>query len=340
MHRGAAACLYAAAFVLSTAIIVSTSAEAPAAGGTARTPPAAKASAPAGVSSLVAVAERESHPVISLSQLLASTPADSLVAPLRRFEADHARGGGEGGSAGEAALLLGQLHSARGEYRPAAEAFARAAARLDPARKPEARYWQGLAWLALGESNQARAALDDVAELEGPWRAPARLALAQAWDLARRPDRATDVLERLLAGDPGEAAPAAIEQLAALYDQAGKNDRGRKLRERLLHDYPRSMEAAAARLAIFSAADARPVENRAGDVAVVIGSFVDQARARSLAAAARSAGFPEAQVISQGQGLAAVHSVRIGVFPSAGEARRAADQAEKALGVSAQLARP
>src|SRR5439155_7027686 len=109
--------------------------------------------------------------------------------------------------------------------------------------------------------------------------------------------------------------------------------------ERLLHDYPRSMEAAAARLAVFSAAGEKVV-SRAGEVAVVIGSFVDQGRARSLAAAARAAGFPEAQVMSQGQGVAAVHTVRIGVFPTASDARRAADQAEKALGVAAQLARP
>jgi cell division septation protein DedD len=98
------------------------------------------------------------------------------------------------------------------------------------------------------------------------------------------------------------------------------------------------MEAAAARLAVFVAAGTP--ESGIRDVAVVIGSFVDPARARSLAAAARSAGFPEAEVISRGQGPAAVHSVRIGVFPSAGEARRAADQAERALGVSAQLTRP
>ncbi|MGH7741668.1 MAG: hypothetical protein ACRENS_06565, partial [Candidatus Eiseniibacteriota bacterium] len=36
---------------------------------------------------------------------------------------------------------LGQRHYARGEYRQAAEHFALAAARLEPARKPTARYW-------------------------------------------------------------------------------------------------------------------------------------------------------------------------------------------------------
>src|SRR5688572_29225699 len=101
MKRNAAACGYAAAFFLvCVAVLV----------------PAGAAAQPA-----------------SLAGLLAGTPADSLVLPLRRFEADRARAG----EAGEAALVLGHLHAARGEYRPAAEAFGRAAARLDPGRKPE-----------------------------------------------------------------------------------------------------------------------------------------------------------------------------------------------------------
>ncbi|MBI1795999.1 MAG: SPOR domain-containing protein [Candidatus Eisenbacteria bacterium] len=273
---------------------------------------------------------------MSLGALLATTPADSLIGPLRRYETDRSMAA----AAGEAALTLGRLHAARGEYRPAAEAFARAAARLDPARKPEARLWLGFAWLALGATDQARAALDEVASVPGPHRAAARLALAQAWDAARRPDRAAAVLEGLLADDPGEAAPAALDRLATLDDDAGHADRARRLRERLLRDFPRSIEAAAARRAVFSAAAARPDERRVGGIAVVIGSFLDEARARSLASAARSAGFSGATVVSQGQGLAAVHSVRIGVFATAAEAHRAADQAEKALGVSAELTRP
>lgn len=277
----------------------------------------------------------------TLRELLAAMPGDSLVAPLRRFEAERARGGtaAAGGSAAEAALTLGHLHAARGEYRPAAEAFARAAARLDPAGKPEARYLLGLAWLALGETHQARAALEEVAAAEGPRRAAARLALAQTWELARRPDRALEILDRLANEEPGEFTPAVLERLAALHDDNGHLDRGRRARERLLAEFPRSMEAAAARRVVFgsgaSAAGARP-----GTIAVVIGSFVDAARARSLAASARSSGFPEAEVVSQGQGLAAVHTVRVGAFPSAAEARRAATQAEQALGVSAQIVRP
>jgi tetratricopeptide (TPR) repeat protein len=269
-----------------------------------------------------------------LRALLASTPADSLVRPLRRYEGDHARSP----EAAEAALLLGQLEYARGEYRHAAETFARAAARLDPARKPAARYHAGLAWLALGEPDQARAALEEVANGTGDSRQEALLAVAQAWELARRPDRAEETLAALLAGDPGEAGPAALERAMAIAVRDDREDQARKLRERLLARYPRSMEAAAARLATFAPADARPVaEARAGAVAVVIGSFVDPGRARSLAAAARAAGFVDARVVSHGEGLAAVHTVRLGIYPRVSEARKAGDQAAQALGVAFEL---
>ena len=103
----------------------------------------------------------------TLEELVRHRPADSLVVPLRRFE-NEARRPADGA---RAAMLLGQLYYARGEYRPAAEAFSRAAARLDPAHKPEARYWMGLAWLALGDAGQARA-------VENPAR---RASSATAW---------------------------------------------------------------------------------------------------------------------------------------------------------------
>src|SRR5947207_755314 len=106
---------------------------------------------------------------VPLDSLVDHHPADSLVVPLRRFENEAPRPS-EGAAA---AWLLGQLHYARGEYRPAAEAFSRAAARLDPARKPEARYWAGLAWLALGDPGQARAAFEELSKPGSPRRAEA-----------------------------------------------------------------------------------------------------------------------------------------------------------------------
>src|SRR5438876_7783896 len=82
-----------------------------------------------------------------LETVLQSRPADSLVTPLKLFESRH----GHEPAGAEAALLLGKLHYARGEYRQAVEAFARAAARFDPSRKDEARTWLGLSWLAVHE---------------------------------------------------------------------------------------------------------------------------------------------------------------------------------------------
>ena len=192
---------------------------------------------------LIASGAAAAPPPGSLRELLAATPADSLPVVLRPFESPRARSP-EGT---EAVLLLGQLHYARGEYRQAAETFARAAARLEPARKPEARYWAGLAWLALGEPNQARAALDEVVSAGGPRQAQAMLAQAQVWELAQRPARAAEVLGLLLNGEPGEAGPAALERAAALADGDGHEEDARKARERLLREYPRSIEAAAAR---------------------------------------------------------------------------------------------
>src|SRR5262249_48874926 len=151
-----------------------------------------------------------------------------------------------------------------------------AAARLDPGRKPEARYWAGLAWLALGDANQARAALDEVVGGGGLRHTEAMLAQVQAWDLAQRPEHATETLDALLAADPGEVGPAAVERSAARAEREGHEDRARQARERLLRDYPRSIEAAAARLAVFAPGAPRAgAGGRAGAIAVVIGSFSD-----------------------------------------------------------------
>src|SRR6266436_7212957 len=84
----------------------------------------------------------------------------------------------------------GQRHYARGEYRQAADAFGRAAARLEPARKPEARYWSGLSWLGAGDAVQARSAFEDVIAAGSPRRAFAELGMAQSWELAGQGDRA------------------------------------------------------------------------------------------------------------------------------------------------------
>src|SRR5262245_1839917 len=81
----------------------------------------------------------------SVGSILARTPSDSLPAVLRRIEAT-SRDPAEGA---QAVMILGQLHFARGEFRDAAAAYARAAARLAPSDKPGARYAQGLSFLGL-----------------------------------------------------------------------------------------------------------------------------------------------------------------------------------------------
>jgi tetratricopeptide (TPR) repeat protein len=143
----------------------------------------------------------------------------------------------------------GQMHFARGEYRLAADAFARAGARLDPARKPGARYWSGLSWLGANDPVQARSAFEDVIASSPPLRPFATLGLAQSWDLARRPDRVLDVLSQLLASGSGEAMPAALARFAELAGAKGRAQDAKRAEERLQRDWPSSMEASALRLA-------------------------------------------------------------------------------------------
>jgi tetratricopeptide (TPR) repeat protein len=143
----------------------------------------------------------------------------------------------------------GQMHFARGEYRQAADAFARAGARLDPSRKPGARYWSGLSWLGTNDPVQARSAFEDVIASSPSLRPLATLGLAQSWDLARRPDKALDVLSALLTSGSGEAMPAALARFAALAGAKGRAQDAKRAEERLQRDWPSSMEASALRLA-------------------------------------------------------------------------------------------
>jgi tetratricopeptide (TPR) repeat protein len=264
-----------------------------------------------------------------LQSLLERYAADNLVAPLRQFENEH----GRGPEGAEAALLLGRLHFARGEYLQAAGAFSRAAARLDPTRKHEARYWAGLSWLAMKEPNQARAALEEVAVPGSPRRADAMLGVALAWELAGRPDRAFDQLESLLEHEPGEAAPAALERQIALAERLRKPGVAERARARLIGDYPHRMEAARA----ASPTAESPAGSGAGGVAVQLGAFSSASRARSLVNAAHRAGFKNAEVVTRGEGSARLYVVRLGVFPTTGEARKMGEQAGRSLGVTYRL---
>jgi len=269
-------------------------------------------------------------PASDLRAVLERTPADSLVAPLRAFEGGH----GRGREAGDAALLLGKLHFARGEYRAAADDFTRAAARLEPSLKPEARYWEGLACLGVPDLDQARAALEEVDRAGGGRQAGARLALALIWERSGKPERARGLLESLAANDPGESGAAALERLAALEEAQGHPESAARTRERLLRQYPRSPEASRE-----SAVPRIPVPAPRQMVAVQIGAFLDRVRAERLAEAAIRAGFPEVEVVRRGNGPAALFSVVLGRYADAAAARRDGDRAAAALGVTWQAIR-
>ena len=172
--------------------------------------------------------------------LPASTSADSVALVLRSWELR----GGPGVRPGEAAFALGQYRYARGEYEPAAAAFVRAAARLDGADRTAARLGFARATLALGRAAAARPAFDEVAHAGPLLRSSALLGLAQCWDAEGHPEKSFDVLRTLLAGEAGEAGPAALERYAALAVQFHRDREAADARTRLKQQYPHSIEAA------------------------------------------------------------------------------------------------
>lgn len=261
--------------------------------------------------------------------MLDAIPADSLAAPLRQLESRSA-----GAEAARIAMTLGRLHLSRGEYREAADAFGRAAARLDPANKAEARYWAGIAWLGAGQPAQARSVLEEVTREPSPWRGAGLVALSRSWESSRRPERALETLDEAAKEPEGAHTPQLLERYAALQEAAGHSAVAERARERLLKEYPRSIEAAEARRARLAAS-----AEGTGNFAVVIGTFLDPARARSLASTAQRAGFENARVETRGEGLAAVHSVWLGTWSDPNKARAAGEQAARALGVTWELTR-
>jgi tetratricopeptide (TPR) repeat protein len=266
----------------------------------------------------------------SLEDVITQVPADSLAPVLRRTEqrAESAE------KAGEAAMMLGRLHYARGEYRMAADAFARAAARLDPSLKAEAHYWAGTSWLAMRSPNPARAAFEAVVASASPRRTEAMLGIATAWEQSDRPDRAYETLEDLLANDPGEAGPPALERYAVLADRFQRPRVAAAARARLLEQYPESMEATAAALSLEAATQAAMA---AGALGVLAGRFTTASRAQSLAARAIRVGFADARVIEQGAGPTRSYAVQFGSYATEAEARTARDRAVRILGVNAHV---
>jgi tetratricopeptide (TPR) repeat protein len=229
---------------------------------------------------------------------------------------------------------------------------------FDPARKPEAHYQEGLAWLGVGELSRARAAFKEAGRTGSPRRAQALLGVALSWERGERPERAIEALDALLAGDPGEAGPAALEQQATLATRLDRPETARRARARLLEEYPLSLEAVrAATVPALPAAPAarspsRPHVSTApaspgrpapppgavqGPLAVQIGVFRDAARARALADRARRAGFSPVRVSAREDAAGALYAVRIGLYATAEDARAAGRHLDRALGVSARV---
>jgi tetratricopeptide (TPR) repeat protein len=173
------------------------------------------------------------------ARLPAGLPADSLAPALLQIEA-----AGPRSTAAGAAYALGQFHHARGEYRAAADAFGRAAARLADYDRADARYRQGLSWLGALDGGRARAAFEAVAAESQPLRSLAQLGLAQALALTGETEHELAVLKHLLDGSAGEAEPAALERYAALCDRVHRTSDANAARDRLLRRWPRSLEAA------------------------------------------------------------------------------------------------
>jgi hypothetical protein len=175
------------------------------------------------------------------ARLPAGLPADSIGSELRRLEA-----AGPATTSAAAAFAEGKFHYARGEYRLAADAFGRAAARLVSLEHAEARYRQGLAFLGARDPGRARAAFEEVAMVSQQLRAHAQFGLARALALAGDTEQELTVLRRLLDRPAGEAEPAALALYAALCDRQHHASEARAAREALARRWPRSVEAALA----------------------------------------------------------------------------------------------
>jgi tetratricopeptide (TPR) repeat protein len=269
-----------------------------------------------------------------LAEVLARFPGDGLAGPLRAFELAHPAGS-EGA---EAAFTLGQLHYARGEYHQAADAFARAAARFSPQRKPEARYWQGLSALGWRDWPQARSALEEVAESASPRRAAARFAVALVWEQAGRAERALETLAPLAVEGPSDITPAALEKLAELEDRMGDRRAATQAADRLRREYPQSIETMRLPPPVAPEPETR-ARPEPGGFGVQIGAFSEEPRARALFDLARRSGFPHAELATQGRGAARLHVVRIGWYGSEAAARKAGEDASRSLGVAYRLVR-
>jgi tetratricopeptide (TPR) repeat protein len=268
-------------------------------------------------------------PLDPVRGVLSPGPADTLIAALRQLEG--------GDHAGEAALRLGELHYARGEYSQARQAFARAQTHLGEPSRSRARLAEARSWLALGQPSRARETVADLATGEGAVADEAALLVAQSHEREGALVRALGLYERLLNPPRPGANPIALGRAAELYRRLGRPERSRQVEQLLLEHYPESMEAVTARMRQSGMPVPSDASEKRDGLIVQIGSFTDAGRARTLASRARQAGFTRAEVVSRGTGAAATHAVQLGIFDTREEAVEAGRRSERLLGVTFTL---
>jgi hypothetical protein len=129
------------------------------------------------------------------------------------------------------------------------------------------------------------------------------------------------------AGEHGATALAMQRELAL---RLRRDSAARQAGERLLRDYPNSIEATRLRQIVDT-----PVSS-VGSHVVRLGAFADEARARTLAADARRAGFADVRVIPPTGVGAPLYTVQIGPYGDPEEAQKQVERAEDVLGITAE----
>ena len=153
--------------------------------------------------------------------------------------------------AGESVLALGKAHLARGELRPALEAFRRARELTPPpGQSQEARFWEAEALARLKRGDEARVAFDAVlaADAASPFAPDAVYGLASLALEQRRPLPAVARFRELLLVWPDSPrVPDATFALARTLMDLGRYQEAGPLLQRFVEHHPRHPRAADAR---------------------------------------------------------------------------------------------
>ncbi len=175
------------------------------------------------------------------AQAVAPALGDSSRTRLRAFIARHPHHP----LVREAWLELGTLAYALGEYAEARDAFRRA---RGGAVIERAKLWEARSLLALGTPREARALAQPIArgKTGARWEAGELVALAQLGE-GNRPGALMSY--RVMLGKPdARVEPSALFQAIQLANESAALEEARAWRARLIKSFPRSPEAASARV--------------------------------------------------------------------------------------------